>query len=150
ITSIAGVTPQRPGYAMFPMPGVQPCLMDEHGVEIEGNDVSGNLCIKFPWPGMLRSTWGDHERCRQTYFAAYEDKYFTGDACYRSQGEYYRRAGRVDHVLNVSGGRIGTAAVESAINKHCDVDESAIVGYPHPVKGQAIYAYSIPTLHIDA
>lgn len=134
ITSIAGVTPQRPGYAMFPMPGVQPCLMDEHGVEIEGNDVSGNLCIKFPWPGMLRSTWGDHERCRQTYFAAYEDKYFTGDGCYRSEEGYYRITGRVDDVLNVSGHRIGTAEVENAINMHSDVVESAIVGYPHPVK----------------
>lgn len=150
ITSIAGVTPQRPGYAMFPMPGVQPCLMDEHGVEIEGNDVSGNLCIKFPWPGMLRSTWGDHERCRQTYFAAYEDKYFTGDGCYRSEEGYYRITGRVDDVLNVSGHRIGTAEVENAINMHSDVVESAIVGYPHPVKGQGIYAYIIANHHIDA
>lgn len=150
ITSIAGVTPQRPGYAMFPMPGVQPCLMDEHGVEIEGNDVSGNLCIKFPWPGMLRSTWGDHERCRQTYFATYEDKYFTGDGCYRSEEGYYRITGRVDDVLNVSGHRIGTAEVENAINMHSDVVESAIVGYPHPVKGQGIYAYIIANHHIDA
>jgi acetyl-CoA synthetase len=150
ITSIAGVTPQKPGYAMFPLPGIQPCLMDEHGVEIEGNDVSGNLCIKFPWPGMLRTTWGDHERCRQTYFATYKDKYFTGDGCYRSPEGYYRITGRVDDVLNVSGHRIGTAEVENAINMHADVVESAIVGYPHPVKGQGIYAYIIANHHIDA
>ncbi|TDQ76685.1 acetate--CoA ligase [Sphingobacterium yanglingense] len=150
ITPIAGVTPQVPGYAMLPLPGVQPCLMDENGNEIEGNDVSGNLCIKFPWPGMLRTTWGDHERCRQTYFATYKDMYFTGDGCYRSPEGYYRITGRVDDVLNVSGHRIGTAEVENAINMHADVVESAIVGYPHPVKGQGIYAYVIANHHIDA
>lgn len=150
ITPIAGVTPQVPGYAMFPLPGIQPCLMDEQGQEIEGNDVSGNLCIKFPWPGMLRTTWGDHERCRQTYFATYKDMYFTGDGCYRSPEGYYRITGRVDDVLNVSGHRIGTAEVENAINMHADVVESAIVGYPHPVKGQGIYAYVIANHHIDA
>lgn len=150
ITPIAGVTPQVPGYAMLPLPGVQPCLMDENGKEIQGNDVSGNLCIKFPWPGMLRTTWGDHERCRQTYFATYKDMYFTGDGCYRSPEGYYRITGRVDDVLNVSGHRIGTAEVENAINMHADVVESAIVGYPHPVKGQGIYAYVIANHHIDA
>ncbi|SKB44528.1 acetyl-CoA synthetase [Sphingobacterium nematocida] len=150
ITPIAGVSPQIPGYAMLPLPGVQPCLMDENGKEIEGNDVSGNLCIKFPWPGMLRTTWGDHERCRQTYFATYKDMYFTGDGCYRSPEGYYRITGRVDDVLNVSGHRIGTAEVENAINMHADVVESAIVGYPHPVKGQGIYAYVIANHHIDA
>lgn len=150
ITPIAGVSPQIPGYAMLPLPGVQPCLMDENGKEIEGNDVSGNLCIKFPWPGMLRTTWGDHERCRQTYFATYKDMYFTGDGCYRSPEGYYRITGRVDDVLNVSGHRIGTAEVENAINMHADVVESAIVGYPHPVKGQGIYAYVIAHHHIDA
>lgn len=150
ITPIAGVTPEIPGYAMLPLPGVQPCLMDENGEEIEGNDVSGNLCIKFPWPGMLRTTWGDHERCRQTYFSTYEDMYFTGDGCYRSPEGYYRITGRVDDVLNVSGHRIGTAEVENAINMHADVVESAIVGYPHPVKGQGIYAYVIANHHIDA
>ncbi|ERJ60594.1 acetate--CoA ligase [Sphingobacterium paucimobilis] len=150
ITPIAGVTPQIPGYAMLPLPGVQPCLMDENGKEIEGNDVSGNLCIKFPWPGMLRTTWGDHERCRQTYFATYKNMYFTGDGCYRSPEGYYRITGRVDDVLNVSGHRIGTAEVENAINMHADVVESAIVGYPHPVKGQGIYAYVIANHHIDA
>ncbi|WP_160068620.1 acetate--CoA ligase [Sphingobacterium bovisgrunnientis] len=150
ITPIAGVTPEVPGYALLPLPGVQPCLMDENGKEIEGNDVSGNLCIKFPWPGMLRTTWGDHERCKQTYFSTYENMYFTGDGCYRNPEGYYRITGRVDDVLNVSGHRIGTAEVENAINMHSDVVESAIVGYPHPVKGQGIYAYVIANHHIDA
>src|SRR5690606_2119335 len=150
ITPIAGVTPEVPGYALLPLPGVQPYLMDENGKEIEGNDVSGNLCIKFPWPGMLRTTWGDHERCKQTYFSTYENMYFTGDGCYRNPEGYYRITGRVDDVLNVSGHRIGTAEVENAINMHSDVVESAIVGYPHPVKGQGIYAYVIANHHIDA
>ncbi|TCV20691.1 acetyl-coenzyme A synthetase [Sphingobacterium alimentarium] len=150
ITPIAGVTPEIPGYALLPLPGIQPCLMDETGKEIEGNDVSGNLCIKFPWPGMLRTTWGDHERCKQTYFSTYKNMYFTGDGCYRSPEGYYRITGRVDDVLNVSGHRIGTAEVENAINMHSDVVESAIVGYPHPVKGQGIYAYVIANHHIDA
>lgn len=150
IAPMAGISPTVPSYAMLPLPGVQPCLMDEHGNEIEGNDVTGNLCIKFPWPGMLRTTWGDHERCRQTYFATYENKYFTGDGCYRSPEGYYKITGRVDDVLNVSGHRIGTAEVENAINMHSDVVESAIVGYPHPVKGQGIYAYVIANHHIDA
>ena len=150
ITPIAGITPEIPGYAMLPLPGVQPALMDENGEEIQGNDVSGNLCIKFPWPGMLRTTWGDHERCRQTYFSTYKNMYFTGDGCYRSPEGYYRITGRVDDVLNVSGHRIGTAEVENAINMHADVVESAIVGYPHPVKGQGIYAYVIANHHIDA
>lgn len=149
ISPMAGITPTIPGYAMLPLPGVQPCLMDEHGVELEGNDVSGNLCIKFPWPGMLRTTWGDHKRCRETYFATYPNMYFTGDGCYRSPEGYYRITGRVDDVLNVSGHRIGTAEVENAINMHSDVVESAIVGYPHPVKGQGIYAYVIANHHID-
>lgn len=149
ITSIAGVTPEKPGYALLPLPGIQPCLMDENGNELQGNDVSGNLCIKFPWPGMLRSTWGDHQRCKQTYFSTYENMYFTGDGCYRSPEGYYRITGRVDDVLNVSGHRIGTAEVENAINMHSDVVESAIVGYPHPVKGQGIYAYVIANHHIN-
>jgi len=147
ISPIAGVTPTVPGYAMLPLPGVQPVLVDENGNEIEGNGVSGNLCIKFPWPGMLRTTYGDHERCRQTYFSAYENMYFTGDGCLRDENGYYRITGRVDDVLNVSGHRIGTAEVENAINMHSDVVESAIVGYPHPVKGQGIYAYVIASGH---
>ncbi|MGK6349917.1 acetate--CoA ligase [Parapedobacter sp. DT-150] len=147
ISPIAGVTPTVPGYAMLPLPGVQPILVDENGKEIQGNDVSGNLCIKFPWPGMLRTTYGDHERCRQTYFSAYENLYFTGDGCLRDKNGYYRITGRVDDVLNVSGHRIGTAEVENAINMHSDVVESAVVGYPHAVKGQGIYAFVIASQH---
>lgn len=149
ISPLAGITPEIPSYALLPLPGVQPCLMDENGKELTGNDVSGNLCIKFPWPGMLRSTWGDHKRCKETYFATYENMYFTGDGCYRNSEGYYRITGRVDDVLNVSGHRIGTAEVENAINMHSDVVESAIVGYPHSVKGQGIYAYVIAHHHID-
>ncbi|MFB5945966.1 acetate--CoA ligase [Albibacterium profundi] len=143
ISPIAGVTPTKPGYAMLPLPGVQPVLVDEKGKVLEGNGVSGNLCIKFPWPGMLRTTWGDHERCRQTYFSTYKGMYFTGDGCLRDEDGHYRITGRVDDVLNVSGHRIGTAELENAINMHSDVVESAIVGYPHPVKGQGIYAFVI-------
>ncbi|SEL62646.1 acetate--CoA ligase [Parapedobacter koreensis] len=147
ISPIAGVTPTVPGYAMLPLPGIQPVLVDENGNEIEGNNVSGNLCIKFPWPGMIRTTYGDHERCRQTYFSAYENRYFTGDGCLRDENGYYRITGRVDDVLNVSGHRIGTAEVENAINMHSDVVESAVVGYPHAVKGQGIYAFVIASQH---
>jgi acetyl-CoA synthetase len=145
ISPIAGVTPTKPSYAMFPLPGIQPVLVDENGKEIIGNGVSGNLCIKFPWPGMLRTTYGDHERCRLTYFAAYPNMYFTGDGCLRDADGHYRITGRVDDVLNVSGHRIGTAEVENAINMHTGVVESAIVGYPHDIKGQGIYAYVICT-----
>lgn len=147
ISPIAGITPTIPSYAMLPLPGIQPALVDENGKELEGNGVSGNLCIKFPWPGMIRTTYGDHERCRQTYFSTYENMYFTGDGCLRNEDGYYRITGRVDDVLNVSGHRIGTAELENAINMHADVVESAIVGYPHPVKGQGIYAYVIASGH---
>jgi acetyl-CoA synthetase len=143
ISNMAGVTPAKPSYATLPLPGVQPILVDEHGKEIEGNEVSGNLCIQFPWPGMLRTTYGDHERCRTNYFATYENLYFTGDGCYRDAEGNYRITGRVDDVLNVSGHRIGTAEVENAINMHAGVVESAVVGYPHDIKGQGIYAYVI-------
>ena len=143
ISPIAGITPTKPSYASLPLPGVQPCLVDEHGNEIEGNGVSGNLCIKFPWPGIIRTTYGDHERCRSTYFSTYANKYFTGDGCLRDENGYYRITGRVDDVMNVSGHRIGTAEVENAINMHADVIESAVVGYPHDIKGQGIYAYVI-------
>ena len=143
ITPIAGVTPTKPGYATLPLPGIQPVLVDEAGKEIEGNGVSGNLCIKFPWPGIIRTTYGDHDRCRQTYFSTYENMYFTGDGCLRDEDGYYRITGRVDDVLNVSGHRIGTAEVENAINMHSDVVESAVVGYPHEIKGQGVYAYVI-------
>ncbi|TDB67964.1 acetate--CoA ligase [Arundinibacter roseus] len=143
ITPIAGVTPEKPTYATLPLPGIQPLLVDEHGNEIEGNGVSGNLCIKFPWPGMIRTTYGDHERCKQTYFSTYPGLYFTGDGCLRDEDGYYRITGRVDDVINVSGHRIGTAEVENAINMHLGVVESAVVGYPHDIKGQGIYAYVI-------
>ncbi len=150
ISPIAGVTPTKPGYATLPLPGVQPVLVDENGKEIEGNAVSGNLCIKFPWPGMLRTTYGDHERCRTTYFATYQNLYFTGDGCLRDEDGYYKITGRVDDVLNVSGHRIGTAEVENAINMHSDVVESAVVGYPHAIKGQGVYAYVVcPNMHND-
>jgi acetyl-CoA synthetase len=143
ISNLAGVTPAIPSYATLPLPGIQPCLVDESGHEIEGNEVSGNLCIKFPWPGMIRSTYNDHERCRQTYFSTYENLYFTGDGCLRDADGMYRITGRVDDVLNVSGHRIGTAEVENAINMHAGVIESAVVGYPHDIKGQGIFAYVI-------
>ena len=143
ISNMANVTPQKPSYATLPLPGVQPCLVDENGKEIEGNNVSGNLCIKFPWPGIIRTTYNDHERCKQTYFSTYKNLYFTGDGCLRDEEGNYKITGRVDDVLNVSGHRIGTAEVENAINTHTGVIESAIVGYPHDIKGQGIYAYVI-------
>jgi acetyl-CoA synthetase len=143
ISNMANVTPSKPSFATLPMPGVEPCLVDEAGNEILENNVSGNLCIKSPWPGIIRTTYGDHERCRQTYFSTYENKYFTGDGCLRDEDGNYRITGRVDDVLNVSGHRIGTAELENAINMHSGVIESAIVGYPHDVKGQGIYAYVI-------
>jgi acetyl-CoA synthetase len=135
------------------LPGIQPLLVDEHGNAIKGGDaslfelptetVSGNLCIKMPWPGMLRTTYGDHDRCQQTYFSTYPNLYFTGDGCLRDTEGNYRITGRVDDVLNVSGHRIGTAELENAINQHTGVVESAIVGYPHDIKGQGVYAFII-------
>ena len=147
ISNLANVTPQKPSYATLPLPGVQPCLLDEKGLELVGNNVSGNLCIKSPWPGILRTTYGDHERCRLNYFAAYPGLYFTGDGCLRDDNGNYRITGRVDDVLNVSGHRIGTAEVENAINMHEGVIESAVVGFPHDIKGQGIYAYVIYNGH---
>ncbi|MBE7172323.1 MAG: acetate--CoA ligase [Williamsia sp.] len=143
ISNIAGITPEKPVFATLPLPGVQPLLVDESGKPVEGNDVSGNLCISHPWPGIIRTTYGDHERCRTAYFATYENLYFTGDGAYRDEQGNYRITGRVDDVLNVSGHRIGTAEVENAINMHAGVIESAVVGYPHDIKGQGIYAYVI-------
>ena len=153
ISNLAGITPQKPSYATLPLPGVQPLLVDENGVPILGGDaslqdlpsetVSGNLCIRHPWPGILRTTYGDHERCRLTYFSTYPNLYFTGDGCLRDKEGNYRITGRVDDVLNVSGHRIGTAEVENAINMHTGVVESAVVGYPHDIKGQGIYAFII-------
>ena len=143
ISPIAGVTPTKPAYATLPLPGVQPIIVDNEGKELTGNNVEGNLCIKFPWPSMLRTTYGDHERCRQTYFSSFKGYYFTGDGVKRDEDGYYRILGRVDDVINVSGHRMGTAEVENAINEHPKVIESAVVGYPHDIKGQGIYAYVI-------
>ena len=133
----------KPCFATLPLPGVQPCLVDGAGVELEGNDIEGLLCMKFPWPSILRTTYGDHERCRTTYFSMYKGMYFTGDGARRDKDGLYRIIGRVDDVINVSGHRIGTAEVENAINCHPEVVESAVVGFPHPIKGQGIYAYVI-------
>lgn len=149
ISPLAGITPLKPSYATLPLPGIQPIIVDDKGNELQGNNVEGNLCIKFPWPSMIRTTYGDHERCRQTYFSAYKKLYFTGDGCKRDNDGYYRITGRVDDVINVSGHRIGTAEVEDAINQHPSIVESAVVGYPHPIKGQGIYAYLIPNQKIS-
>ena len=143
IAPLAGITKLKPTYATLPLPGVQPCLVDEKGNEIEGLDVEGNLCIKYPWPSMIRTTYGDHNRCKEVYFSAYPGKYFTGDGCKRDADGFYRITGRVDDVINVSGHRIGTAEVEDAINQHEEVVESAVVGCPHSIKGQGIYAFVI-------
>ncbi len=147
ISNFAGITPAKPSWATLPMPGIQPLLVDENGNEVTEKDehglLKGNLCIKAPWPGILRTTYGDHERCRTNYFATYENLYFTGDGALKDENGNYRITGRVDDVLNVSGHRIGTAEVENAINMHAGVVESAVVGYPHDIKGQGIYAYVI-------
>ncbi|MEO6671352.1 MAG: acetate--CoA ligase [Ferruginibacter sp.] len=151
ISNMAGVTPAKPSWATLPMPGVQPILVDEHGKEITEKDengiLKGNLCIKAPWPGILRTTYGDHERCRTNYFATYPNLYFTGDGALKDENGFYRITGRVDDVLNISGHRIGTAEVENAINMHAGVVESAVVGYPHDIKGQGIYAFVIYNGH---
>ena len=143
ISPIPGVIPTKPSYATLPLPGVQPIIVDNEGKELKGNSVEGNLCIKFPWPSILRTTYGDHERCKQTYFSSFPGLYFTGDGAKRDEDGYYRILGRVDDVINVSGHRMGTAEVENAINEHPKVVESAVVGYPHEIKGQGIYAYVI-------
>lgn len=143
ISPIPYVTPTTPTYATLPFIGIQPALMDENGQEIKGNQVDGRLCIKFPWPSMARTIWGDHERYRDTYFSAYKDMYFTGDGALRDAVGYYRITGRVDDVIIVSGHNLGTAPIEDSINEHPAVAESAIVGFPHDVKGNALYGYII-------
>lgn len=150
ISPLAGITKTKPSFATLPLPGVQPIIVDSEGKELIGNNVEGNLCIKFPWPSIIRTTYGDHERCKQTYFSAYLNLYFTGDGCRRDEDGYYRILGRVDDVINVSGHRIGTAEVENAINETHGVIESAVVGYPHTIKGQGIYAYVILDSHMTA
>ncbi len=146
ISNLAGITPAKASWATLPLPGVQPLLVDDKGNEItekEDGLLKGNLCIKAAWPSILRTTYGDHERCRTNYFATYENLYFTGDGALKDDNGFYRITGRVDDVLNVSGHRIGTAEVENAINMHAGVVESAVVGYPHDIKGQGIYAFVI-------
>ena len=143
ISPLAGITPTKPSYATLPLPGIHPIIVDAEGKELKGNSVEGNLCIKFPWPGMARTLYGDHERFRQTYFTTYKGLYFTGDGVKRDEDGYYRILGRVDDVINVSGHRMGTAEVENAINEHPRVVESAVVGFPHPIKGQGIFAFAV-------
>ena len=141
ITPLPGATKTKPGSATRPFFGVQPCLVDDQGNEIDGDDVAGNLCLKFPWPGIMRTVYGDHERFVQTYFAMYPGKYFTGDGCRRDADGYYWITGRVDDVINVSGHRLGTAEIEGALGTHPAVAEAAVVGMPHDLKGQGIYAF---------
>ncbi|MDA9793223.1 acetate--CoA ligase [Bacteriovoracaceae bacterium] len=149
ITPLAGVTPTKPCFATLPLPGVVPMLVDEKGIELKGNDVEGNLCIAQPWPGIVRSIYGDHERYIETYFSMYPGKYFTGDGCKRDVDGDYRILGRVDDVINVSGHRMGTAEVEDAIDQHPNVVESAVVSFPHDIKGQGIYAFIITHEKMD-
>lgn len=143
ISPLAGITPNKPAHASLPLPGIQPIIVDAEGNELVGNNVEGNLCVKFPWPSMIRTTYGDHKRCKDTYFSTYPGMYFTGDGAKRDHDGYLRILGRVDDVMNVSGHRMGTAEVENAINEHPKVIESAVVGFPHDIKGQGIYAYVI-------
>jgi acetyl-CoA synthetase len=143
ITPIPFVTPTKPAFATLPLPGIQPVLMDEQGSEIEGNQVSGSLCINFPWPAIARTIWGDHQRYKDTYFSAFKGKYFTGDGALRDETGYYRITGRIDDIVIVSGHNFGTAPIEDAINEHPAVAESAIVGFPHDIKGSALYGFVI-------
>ncbi|MEO7177049.1 MAG: acetate--CoA ligase [Saprospiraceae bacterium] len=149
ISPLAGITPNIPTFATLPLPGIQTVLLDKDGAEIEASNEEGLLCIKFPWPGMIRTTYGDHARCQQTYFSSFPGYYFTGDAARRDHNGNYRIIGRVDDVINVSGHRLGTAEIENAINEHPDIIESAVVGFPHAIKGQGIYAFVIPFTHDD-
>jgi acetyl-CoA synthetase len=143
VSPLPYVTPTIPTYATLPFPGIQPALMDENGEELKGNQVEGRLCVKFPWPSIARTIWGNHQRYKDTYFSAYEGNYFTGDGALRDAVGYYRITGRVDDVIIVSGHNLGTAPIEDAINEHPAVAESAIVGFPHDVKGNALYGYVI-------
>ena len=143
ISNLAGVTPSKPSFATFPLPGIQACLLEENGKELEGNSVEGRLCIKFPWPSIARTIYGDHNRFRETYFSTFKNKYFTGDGCLRDENGMYRITGRVDDVLIVSGHNLGTAEIESAMDEHENVCETAIVGFPHSIKGNGVYAFVI-------
>jgi acetyl-CoA synthetase len=141
ISPIANVTKLKPAFATLPLPGVQPAVMDENGNEITENGVEGRLTIKFPWPSMARTIYGDHQRFKDTYFSTFPGKYFTGDGCKRDEEGFYRITGRVDDIIIVSGHNMGTAEIESAIDEHSSVCESAVVGFPHDIKGQGVYAY---------
>ena len=143
ISNLAGVTSAKPTFATLPLPGIQPCLLDEKGEEIEGNSVEGRLCMKFPWPSIARTIYGDHKRFKETYFSTFPKKYFTGDGALRDENGMYRITGRVDDVLIVSGHNLGTAEIESAMDEHENVCETAIIGFPHPIKGNGVYAYVI-------
>jgi len=144
ISPLAGITKTKPWFATLPLPGIQPVLVDEKGNELKGNQVEGRLCMKFPWPSVIRTTYGNHERCRENHFSHYPNLYFTGDGCKRDEDGYYRITGRVDDVIKVSGHLLGTAEIENAINEHPDIVESAVVGFPHNIKGWGIYAFVIP------
>ena len=143
ISNLAGITPSKATYATLPLPGIQPCLMNEKGEEISESNIEGRLCIKFPWPSIARTIYGNHKRFKETYFSTFQNKYFTGDGAYRDENDLYRITGRVDDIIIVSGHNLGTAEIESAIDQHKDVCETAVVGYPHPIKGNAIYAYVV-------
>lgn len=143
ISALSGITRLKPTFATLPLPGIQPMIVDDDGNEVKGNGVEGNLCIRFPWPSMIRTTYGDHERCRKNYFDQFKDLYFTGDGCKRDEEGFYRITGRVDDVINVSAHRFGTAEIEDAIDEHNLVVESAVVGFPHKIKGQGIFAFVI-------
>ena len=143
ISPLAGITPTKPSFATLPLPGIQPIIVNNEGKELTGNSVEGNLCIKFPWPGIARTLWGDHQRFKEAYFSNFNKLYFTGDGVKRDEDGYYRILGRVDDVINVSGHRLGTAEIENAINEHPLVNESAVVGYPHAIKGQGVYAFVV-------
>jgi acetyl-CoA synthetase len=145
ISPLPGATPTKPGSATLPLPGIEPVILDDDGNVLEGNAVSGNLCLKRSWPGQARTIWGDHSRFRETYFSRFPGYYFTGDGCRRDEDGYYWITGRVDDVLNVSGHRLGTAEVESALVAHEAVAEAAVVGFPHEIKGTGIYAYVLIT-----
>ena len=143
ISPLAGITTTKPGFATLPLPGVQPVIVDEQGNELTGNNAEGRLCFKFPWPSIIRTTYNNHQRCKETYFSTFKNYYFTGDGCRRDEEGYYRITGRVDDVIKVSGHLLGTAEIENAINQHPDIVESAVVGFPHEIKGWGIYAYVI-------
>lgn len=149
ISPIPGVTKEKPSYVTLPLPGIQPVIIDTKGNILPGDEIEGLLCIKFPWPGIIRTTFGDHQRCKENYFSAFPGLYFTGDGCRRDKDGYYRIIGRVDDVINVSGHRLGTAEIESAINEHEKIIESAVVGYAHEIKGQGIIAFVISTERIE-